>query len=86
MFYKTCAYNHTHHSSTRIQPAVATRENAQIIRENIARRWKNEILKKRVRKIKYRFGISISRAKATFEKGYKAKWIEEIFQIYRVLD
>ncbi|KYN29422.1 hypothetical protein ALC57_01134, partial [Trachymyrmex cornetzi] len=40
-------------------------ENARIARENIARRWKNETLKKRVRKVKYRVGdhVRISRAK-----------------------
>ena len=71
-----------------MQPAVVTRENARIARENISRRWKNKILKKRARKIKYRVGdlVRISRAKAAFEKSYEAKWNEEIFQIYRVLD
>jgi hypothetical protein len=79
------AYNHTRHSSTRMQPAVVTRENARIARENIARRWSVE---KRERKAKYRVGdlVRISRAKATFEKGYEARWSEEIFRIYRVLE
>ena len=45
-------------------------------------------LKKRARKIKYHVGdlIRISRAKVALEKSYDAKWSEEIFQIYRVLD
>ena len=45
-------------------------------------------LKKRARKIKYHVGdlICISRAKVALEKSYDAKWSEEIFQIYRVLD
>jgi len=45
-------------------------------------------LKKQMRKIKYRVGdlVRISRAKAAFEKGYEAKWNEQIFQIYRVLN
>ena len=74
------AYNHTRHTSTRMQPAVVTRENARIARENISRRWKNDILKKRSQKIKYCVGdlIRISRAKAAFKKGYKAKWSEDI--------
>jgi len=57
-----------------MQPAVVTRENARIARENISRRWKNKILKKRARKIKYRVRelIHINRAKAAFEKGYEA--------------
>jgi len=71
-----------------MQPAVVTKENARIIHENITRRWKNETLKKRARKVKYRVRdlVCIRRAKGTFEKGYEAKWSEEIFQIYRVLD
>ncbi|XP_018300779.1 uncharacterized protein [Mycetomoellerius zeteki] len=82
------AYNH---SSTRMQPAVVTRENAHIARENIARRWKknDESLKKRGSEtIKYRVGdlVRISRAKGAFEKGYEANWSEEIFRIYRILD
>jgi len=32
-----------------MHPAVITKENARIVRENIARRWKNETLKKRER-------------------------------------
>jgi len=53
-----------------MHPAV-TKENARIARENIARRWKNETLKKRARKVKYRIGdlVCISRAKGAFEKG-----------------
>jgi len=48
------------------------RENVYITRKNIAHRWKNETLKKRARKIKYRVGdlIRISRAKGAFEKEY----------------
>jgi len=66
-----------------MQPTVVMRENARIARENIARRWKNETLKKRAQKVKYRVidFIRISRAKGTFGKGYQAKWNEEIFQI-----
>ena len=50
------AYNHTRHSSTRMQPAVVTRGNVRIARENISRRWKNDILKKLRQKIKYEGG------------------------------
>lgn len=77
------AYNHTRHSSTRMQPATVTRENARIARENISRRW-NTCEKRR---IKYRVGdlVRISRAKAAFEKGYEARWSEEIFRIHRIL-
>ncbi|XP_072757016.1 uncharacterized protein [Anoplolepis gracilipes] len=69
-----------------MQPAVVTRENSRIARENITLRWKNEKCEKQ--KAKYRVGelVRISRAKVTFEKGYEAKWSEEIFRIHRVLD
>lgn len=81
------AYNHTRHSSTRMQPYVVTRENARIARENITRRWRDIVEAKR-RKAKYRVGdlVRISRAKVVFEKGYEARWSEEIFRIHRVLD
>jgi len=69
-----------------MQPSVV-KENTCIVHKNIARRWKNEILKKRARKIKYRVRDLVRiRVKVAFEKGYEAKWSEEIFQIYRVLD
>jgi len=82
------AYNHTRHSSTRMQPTVVTRENARIARENIARRWKDDNkIKRRMQKAKYHVGdlVRISRAKGIFEKGYEANWSEEIFRIHRVL-
>ena len=52
------AYNHTRHSSTRMQPAIITRENPYIARENIACRWKNEMLKKHTRKVNTALEIS----------------------------
>jgi len=44
--------------------------------------------KKHGRKAKYHVGdfVRVSRAKGTFEKGYEAKWSEEIFRIHRVLE
>ncbi|XP_067217348.1 uncharacterized protein [Linepithema humile] len=84
------AYNHTRHSSTRMQPYVVMRENARIARENITRQWRSnddEANEKR-RKAKYHVGdlVRISRAKVVFEKGYEARWSEEIFRIHRILD
>ena len=83
------AYNHTRHSSIRMQPASVTLENARIARENISRRWNDDtITRTRGRKVKYRVGdlVRISRAKGTFEKGYEARWSEEIFRIHRALE
>jgi len=61
------AYNHTRHSSTRMQPAVVTRENARIAHENIVSRWKNETLKKRARKAPSRKDTRLSGAKRHFK-------------------
>ncbi|XP_039305166.1 uncharacterized protein LOC120357759 [Solenopsis invicta] len=79
------AYNHTRHSVTKMQPAVVTRENARIARENITRRWKDV---NKIKNAKYHAGdlVRVSRAKGTFEKGYEANWTEEIFRIHRVLE
>ena len=85
------AYNHTYHTSIKMQPAAVTRENARIARENINQRWKLDEEKKNNRnvkqKAKYKAGdlVRISRAKVVFEKGYEAKWSEEIFRIRRIL-
>ncbi|XP_036146671.1 uncharacterized protein LOC118646892 [Monomorium pharaonis] len=68
-----------------MQPTIVTKENARIARENIFCRWN---VKNQSRKVKYRVGefVRVSRAKATFEKGYEAGWSEEIFRIHRVLE
>lgn len=90
------AYNHTRHSSIRMEPANVTRENARVARENLQQRWRGGRVRGRrrrknrgaIREFKYRTGdlVRISRAKVTFEKGYEAKWSEEIFRIHRVLE
>lgn len=83
------AYNHTRHSSIRMQPAVVTRENARIARENMERGRGREKMASKIIKRKVKFAVNdlvrVSRAKATFEKGYEARWSEEIFRICRVL-
>lgn len=83
------AYNHTRHSTIKMQPAVVTRENARIARENTNRHWnENDKRDKKKQKAKYDEGdlVRVSRAKVVFEKGYEAKWSEEIFRIHRVLE
>jgi len=66
-----------------MQPAIVTRKTARVARENITRRWNNDTIKKHARKAKYYIDdvIRVSRVKCTFEKGYEAKWSEEIFRI-----
>ena len=88
------AYNHTRHSTIKMEPAVVTLENARIARENMNRRWSKEGKEEKkknlisARKAKYKEGdlVRVSRAKVAFEKGYEAKWSEEIFRIHRVLE
>ncbi|KAL6253990.1 hypothetical protein P5V15_015843 [Pogonomyrmex californicus] len=73
-----------------MQPASVTRENARIARENMERR-RGERVKgaSKVVEQKAKFDVNdlvrVSRAKATFEKGYEARWSEEIFRVCRVL-
>jgi hypothetical protein len=80
------AYNYTRHTSTRLQPACVTRENARIARENITRRWNDKVIKKRKAKYHVDDLVRVSRAKGTFEKGYEPGWSEEIFRIHRILE
>jgi len=76
-------YNHTRRSSTRMQLVIVTRENARAARENIVRRWNNDMNKKYGWKAKYHGDlVRISRAKGIFEKRYEAKWSEEIFRVH----
>ncbi|XP_011630945.1 uncharacterized protein LOC105423016 [Pogonomyrmex barbatus] len=79
------AYNHTRHSSIRMQPAIVTRENVCIARENMERRrGAGEKAASKVVEQKAKFDVNdlvrVSRAKATFEKGYEARWSEEYFE------
>ncbi|XP_020298734.1 uncharacterized protein LOC109862969 [Pseudomyrmex gracilis] len=79
-----CARVQMPHFSIRMKPADVTMENANIARENTWHRWK----KQRAKAAKYSVGdlVRVSRAKAACEKGYEAKWSEEIFRIHRVLE
>jgi len=70
-----------------MQPAKENDERKHT-RENIARRWKNDTIKKHDRKVKYHVGafVRVSRAKDIFEKRYEAKWSKKIFRSHRVLE
>lgn len=76
------AYNHTQHSSTRMQPAAVTLENAYIAVKNIRKKYRDPPK----RPVKYKVGqmVRISRAKGAFEKSYVAQWTEEIFFISKI--
>lgn len=76
------AYNHTKHSSIKIEPASVTLENAHIALRNLRKKYKPV-----ERKAKYKVNqqVRISRKRGVFEKGYEAGWSEEVFTIARVL-
>ncbi|CAD6203744.1 GSCOCG00012665001-RA-CDS, partial [Cotesia congregata] len=75
------AYNHTKHSSIRMEPAAVTLSNAKEALMNIQKRFP----KVKPRKIPFKYKVNdyvrISKYKSTFEKGYEAGYTEEIFQI-----
>lgn len=75
------AYNDTKHSTTKMQPAAVTLNNASIARSNMEKRYKQCN-----RQPKYKVGafVRISKAKTAFEKGYEERWSEEIFKIHRI--
>ncbi|XP_025155723.1 uncharacterized protein LOC112588809 [Harpegnathos saltator] len=85
------AYNHTRHSTIKMEPASVTLENARIAREHMQQRYHHlDKLDRRNhrREAKYKAGtlVRVSRAKGVFEKGYEANWTEEIFRIHRILE
>ena len=76
------SYNHTVHSTTDIAPAKINVMNA----EGIWRKVYKFPSKKKEKKPNYNLGelVRISKAKKTFEKGYKPNWTREVFKITRV--
>lgn len=78
----TDAYNHTKHSSIKMEPASVTLANAQEAMRNIRAKYKPI---SRVTKYKVHQLVRISRKRNTFEKGYEAGWSEELFRISKVL-
>lgn len=76
------AYNDTKHSTIKMQPAAVTLYNAAIARANMVKRYK---LCHKVPKYKVGELVRISKAKSAFEKGYEARWSEEIFKIHKII-
>lgn len=73
------AYNHSYHRSIQTKPILVTKENEGSI-------WKTLYMKKKREKKKkpqYIVGdrVRISRAKHTFEKGYRPNWTREVFNV-----
>lgn len=82
------AYNHSKHSSIRMQPAAVTLHNADVALENMTNASMRQRVKRRFTRVKYKCGdyVRISRTKGTFEKGYERNWSEEIFRITKVVN
>jgi len=74
------SYNHSKHSSIGIEPANVTVMNG----ETVWRKLYNFKESKKLPKFAVNDLIRISKAKKTFEKGYRSNWTREIFKIKRV--
>lgn len=76
------SYNETVHGSTGMAPADINVMNA----ENVWRKMYNFPHKQKQRKTKFKVGdmVRISKAKKTFEKGYRPNWTREVFKIVKV--
>jgi len=76
------AYNHRIHRSIKRRPVDVNEKNQHEIFETL-------YPKKDHAKIKYKFkvgdAVRISKYKMVFEKGYKEKWTEEIFTVFKRL-
>lgn len=72
-------YNHTKHTSIKMEPAAVTIDNAIEAWRNIQRRHQPP----KPRRLKYKVDdyVRISKQKAAFDKGYEAGWTEELFQV-----
>src|SRR6218665_2428349 len=78
-------YNNTRHSSIKMSPKVAgMKKNKTIVWKNI-----NSINNLNSEPIKHKFSVGdkvrITKKKTTFEKGYTARWSEEIFTVTKIL-
>jgi hypothetical protein len=76
------SYNKSVHSTTGIAPIHVNVKNA----ETVWRKVYNYPNKNIMKKPKFRVGdyVRLSKVKKTFEKGYRANWTKEVFQIKRV--
>lgn len=82
------AYNHKKHRSIGMAPNDVTPYNAYKARERLydrrRGRRKRGKKKKKSPKLKVDDRVRLSKAKPTFEQGYKSNWTDEIFTIHSV--
>ena len=76
------SYNHSKHSSIKMEPASVTIHNAHEARENLETRYGRV----KYRKPKYSVDdlVRVSRARNVFAKGYEGGWTLELFKITRI--
>jgi len=75
------SYNNKKHSTTGIAPAKVTVYNAEDVWRKM---YQSDERKYKTPKFKVGDHVRISKAKGTFEKGYKTNWRSEIFVIKKV--
>ena len=78
------SYNTTKHSAIGMKPADVNEYNAETVWRKV---YKYTAPKEKYKSPKFKEGdhVRISKAKDTFEKGYKTNWIKEVFVIKKVL-
>src|SRR6218665_2010516 len=80
-------YNETRHSSIKMSPKEASmKTNKTIVWRNLNSRPINNLNSEPI-KPKFSVGdkVRITKKKTTFEKGYTARWTEEIFTVIKIL-
>ena len=78
-------YNNTYHSSIKMTPIEASKEeNEGIVYYNLYSKRRREMMKQNI-KPKFKVGdiVRIYKFKKIFEKGYDPKWSNELFIIYK---
>jgi len=76
------SYNETPHSTIKVAPVQVTEHNEGEIRDRI---FSSSPSKRKV-VFKVNDSVRISGAKRAFAKGYRDKWSEEVFKVWRVYD
>ncbi|XP_071036447.1 uncharacterized protein [Parasteatoda tepidariorum] len=77
------SYNHTRHSSIKMEPSSVNKSNNSEVLENLYGDLKT--LKRNPPVFKVGDTVRISRLKGHFEKGYEHNWSREIFTIHEII-
>jgi hypothetical protein len=80
----TTSYNDTYHESIKMSPGQVTGHNVSVAIKNLYGEYWSKDRKKPATKFAVGDHVRFSSARQLFKKGYKGKWMEEIFIIDRV--